>query len=154
MASSTDHVQALVHDRNGIWALITWHKDRVEIEQEDGQEYTVFWNELGLEHFAEPPQIIEDEYTTRADRVLRLIYRMWPPLDRRELNNAVLAQEALVADLASKKQEAPSRSISRRFQKANAQLQELSEQFSQQYRRLPVPRRAIAEPALALEEVA
>ena len=91
----TDHVQALVHDADGTWALITWHKDRMDVAQEDGQEYRVYWKELGAEmgvnlsHFSEPPSIMGDEYTMRADRILRLAYRMWPPQDRKILRESM-----------------------------------------------------------------
>ena len=83
--SATDHVEALVHDRNGAWAVITWHKDCIDVEQEGGQTYTVNFADLGLGHFSEPPQLIEDVYTQRADRIIRNIIRMWPSKDRQKM---------------------------------------------------------------------
>lgn len=137
--SSTEHVQALVHDLNGTWALITWHPDRMDVELENGDEYKVFWKDLGLEHFSDLPQTEEDEYTKRADRFLRLVYRMWPPHDRRSLKQAQLEQERLVIDLKEKLEQSPSRSTKYRLNTAQEKLDRLTEAFNEKYRTVPIP---------------
>lgn len=80
---STEHVQAMVHDRHGNWALLTIRRNGLNICMEDGHEYWVKWDALGLaENFNRSPNVIEDEYTKKTDRLLRLVYRMWPPRER------------------------------------------------------------------------
>ena len=79
----TEYVQALVHDRQGRFALLTWRKDRLDVTTEDGREQSVSWAALGLAREFERPMVLrEDAFTARADRVMRLIYRMWPARDR------------------------------------------------------------------------
>ena len=80
----TEHVQALVHDRHGTFALITWHKDRLDIQEENYRRRAVYWDDIGLGAFKADPVLIEDESTQKADRLIRLIFRMWSPKDRRQ----------------------------------------------------------------------
>ncbi|NCC21373.1 MAG: hypothetical protein EOM26_02805 [Alphaproteobacteria bacterium] len=94
----TEHVQALVHDEKGNWAIITWHKDRMDVLEPDGNFETVYWKDMGLETFERPPSVFENEYTQRADRLLRLIYRAAPPKERLRAMNELRRQESLVAD--------------------------------------------------------
>ncbi|MGB9153921.1 MAG: metallophosphoesterase [Alphaproteobacteria bacterium] len=76
---STEHVQAMVHDRNGTFALITWHKDRIDIEEENGNQRTVSFKELGLDSVYKPPILIEDAATRKADGIIENIFRLAPP---------------------------------------------------------------------------
>ncbi len=78
----TDHVQFAVHDAAGNWGIIEYHRDRMDVEMEDGQEYSVYWKDLGLQHFGADPVLLENEETQKADRLLRLAYRLWPSKDR------------------------------------------------------------------------
>ena len=89
----TDHVQFVVHDRHGNWALIEHHRDRMNVEMETGYKYTVTWRELKLDHFSGPPQAVENLYTQRADRLLRLASHLWPARDRQRLNEEIAGQD-------------------------------------------------------------
>lgn len=75
----TDHVQALVHDKNGVWALTEWHRDRLDIEQEDGQKYSVPWKDIGMQSFRAPATLFADRHTNRVDKLIEGIRRRWPP---------------------------------------------------------------------------
>lgn len=76
---STDHVQALVHDANGSWALIEWHVDGMDVVEENGLAYTLRWDDLGLGYFRAPPTQYADRDTERADKLIAEIVRRWPP---------------------------------------------------------------------------
>ena len=78
-----DHVQAMVHDRAGNWALIEWHRDHLDIRMEEGARYTVKLDDLGLDAVRHAkPSLIEDVHSLRADRLLRVAYRLWPGRER------------------------------------------------------------------------
>ena len=96
--NTEDGAQALVRDKNGVYALIKWHKDGLEIFKEfkfDPQTHRLVminaensfksWQELGVSSFNGDPKPFEDEYTVKADRVIRLLYRLWPPKERRRM---------------------------------------------------------------------
>ena len=87
--SCTDHVQFAVHDRHGKWGLIEHHRDRMNVEMESGYKYQVFWKAHGLDHFAEPPVPVETIHTQKADRLLRLAFRMWPARDRQDVSRKI-----------------------------------------------------------------
>jgi UDP-2,3-diacylglucosamine pyrophosphatase LpxH len=76
---STDHVQALVHDRHGTWALIEWHIEGMDVVEEKGAAYSVRWDDLGLGFFKNAPQRYADRHTDRADRLIAEILKRWPP---------------------------------------------------------------------------
>jgi UDP-2,3-diacylglucosamine pyrophosphatase LpxH len=78
----TEHVEALAQDQYGTQAVLEWHKTYLKLKQEGGHVRTYTWKELGLDLFENKPQAIEDESTVRADRLIRLFYRMWPPRER------------------------------------------------------------------------
>ena len=80
----TEHVQAMVHDKKGTYAFITWHKEGIEVEEENGSRYERSWKELGIGMGKEPTHI-EDEFTRQADRLVRLSYRLAPPKDRQRV---------------------------------------------------------------------
>ncbi len=83
----TEHVQAAVHDRNGTWANLEFHNDRLVIRSENGHQRTVSWNLLGMaEAFAQEPTMFDDNdpHVQKADRLERLMYRLWPPKERQE----------------------------------------------------------------------
>lgn len=88
---STEHVNMLVQDRNGTLAILTWHKNGMEVEEEPpaphtpGLKYFVSWKELDLEHFSAPAPMLENAHTAAADRLLRLAYRLAPPRERTEI---------------------------------------------------------------------
>lgn len=81
----TEHVQAMVHDKHGTFALITWHRDRIDIEEENGSTRTLYWKSLGLSHFENPPTKIEDDCTKKASRLVRILYRLATPKDRQKI---------------------------------------------------------------------
>jgi len=96
--NTEDGAQVFVRDRNGVYALIKWHKDGLEIFKEfkfDPQTHRLVminaenrfksWQELGVSSFNGDPKPVEDEYTVKADRVIRLLYRLWPPKDRKRM---------------------------------------------------------------------
>ncbi|MCD8498190.1 MAG: hypothetical protein LRZ85_09090 [Alphaproteobacteria bacterium] len=83
---STEHVNMLVQDRSGTFAILTWHKDGMAVEEEPegpgspSHHYFVSWKELGLDHFSAPDAPLQTgRYTDMADRALRIIYRLAPP---------------------------------------------------------------------------
>ncbi|HNQ91675.1 MAG TPA: UDP-2,3-diacylglucosamine diphosphatase [Alphaproteobacteria bacterium] len=79
----TEHVQALVHDEDGTWALLTMFKDRFLVTEEDGTSYPVFWRELGLEEsMVFGPTKYQDQSRKDACRVLSIIERAWPSKER------------------------------------------------------------------------
>lgn len=84
----TEHVQFVVHDAAGNWALIKFHKDRMTVTEpcEDGKEVEneIYWKDLGLDHFGDEPVAHNDEYTYRADRFSRIIARSAPALDQQQ----------------------------------------------------------------------
>ncbi len=83
----TEHVEALVQDRNGTFAILEWHMTHVKITQEGNYTRIIAWKDVGLDSFHNQPQLIEDASTAKADRLLRLSYRMWPPKDRLTIKN-------------------------------------------------------------------
>jgi len=79
----TEHVQALVHDKNGVWAVLTMYADRFDVEQEDGQRYEMTFDQLGLTESAEKgPTLYRDGARANVGRLLRLIARTWPTKSR------------------------------------------------------------------------
>jgi len=82
--TSTEHVQTLVHDAEGNWALIKWHRHCMWVTEPDGNVEKLNWADLGLEHFSEDPMPVEDEYTACADRISRVVARIWPAKDRQD----------------------------------------------------------------------
>ena len=82
---STEHVQAMVHDRHGTFALLTWHKTGLHIEEENGSKRELSWQKLGLDSCRSIPTVIEDEFSKQADRVIRVLYRLAPPKRRLEV---------------------------------------------------------------------
>jgi UDP-2,3-diacylglucosamine pyrophosphatase LpxH len=80
----TEHVQALVHDSGGTYALITWHKNSLEILEESGRRRKYSWDELGLEAFKREPTLFKDRHTQNADRLIRLVDHLWPSKNRRK----------------------------------------------------------------------
>lgn len=80
---TTDRVNCIVHDRKGVFAYITWRKNRMNIVEENGARRTVYWKDIGLDSFLAQPENIEDEHTKLADRFIRIIYRLAPPKERR-----------------------------------------------------------------------
>jgi UDP-2,3-diacylglucosamine pyrophosphatase LpxH len=83
----TEHVNALVRDANGTYAILTWHSDGIEVEEEpppghkEGAKYRVSFKEHGFSEALEPAVATEDEYTARADKIIRLLYHTWPAKD-------------------------------------------------------------------------
>jgi UDP-2,3-diacylglucosamine pyrophosphatase LpxH len=147
----TEHVQFAVHDKLGNWAVIEYHKDRMDIEMENGENYSVRWKDLGLSHFADPPKIIEDEFTAKTDRLLRIAYRLWPAQDqikRREEFELRERQVDILGKLLESKQEIPDH-LRWAFLNASAELPELRKKLYQ----VPIPRNYVErqdEPLLAI----
>lgn len=73
----------LIVAHDGEKAILKWHKDHLRIANENNSVMRIPWNVLGMDHFGTyDPPIIEDEYTQKADRLIRVMYRMWPGQDR------------------------------------------------------------------------
>jgi len=97
----TEHVEILVQDKNGVWAILEWHQTYLKITQEIGPECDQktnnpqihSWEKLGLDAFVNPAELIEGGYTEKADRIIRLCYRMWPPKER-QMTKAVKPSHA------------------------------------------------------------
>jgi UDP-2,3-diacylglucosamine pyrophosphatase LpxH len=96
----TEHVDAFVMDRHGNKAVITWHKDGMEVKEPEGSgEKTsyVTWEALGVEdEFSKPATLFDDECTRQADRLIRLIYRAAPPKDRIRLSREIQRKENIL----------------------------------------------------------
>lgn len=91
----TEHIEALVQDQHGKFAILEWHQNYLKITEEtirkgriEIQQRSMSWQELGLDVFREPPRLLEDANVQRADRLIRLFYRMWPPKERKHLKHA------------------------------------------------------------------
>lgn len=97
---STEHIQALVHDRNGTWAQLTVNGHGLYIEPEphglkpaQSSRRFVSWQSLGLEdRMGAPAARLEDEFTALAERMQRLIYRAYPSTDRRKIRQDLETQ--------------------------------------------------------------
>lgn len=75
----------LVVDDMGEKAILKWHKDYLRIMYDDNKTERIFWKQLGLEGYGDfDPPIIEDRHTEDADRLTRIMYRMWPGQDRKK----------------------------------------------------------------------
>jgi UDP-2,3-diacylglucosamine pyrophosphatase LpxH len=79
---STEHVETLVHDQAGNWALLDWRKRGLRVTEPDGTETQFSWKELGLPDATNDPVATEDAHTHNADRLLRLIAMKWPSKER------------------------------------------------------------------------
>lgn len=101
---STEHVNMLVQDQAGTFAILTWHKYGMEVEEEPSAPFTpshkyfVTWQEQGLDHYEAPVPLLENGDTARADRLLRLVYRLAPPRERRELQENLARCRTLLED--------------------------------------------------------
>lgn len=85
----TEHVQALVHDEDGIWALLTMYKDKFLVTEEDGNSYPVYWRELGMEDsITAGPIKYQDQSRRDACRLLGIIERAWPSKERVQIIEA------------------------------------------------------------------
>lgn len=80
--SWTDHVQVLAISKKGQIALLTWHRDRIDIEDINGRKQTRYWKDLDVPEFNSAPKIHDDQYTKLTDRLARILCRMFPPLER------------------------------------------------------------------------
>lgn len=78
----TEHVNVLVHDKDGNLALLTPLKDKMLVLEENGEEADLDYKSIGLDHFIGTPTSYEDQYTDQADRIIRLIFRLAPPIER------------------------------------------------------------------------
>ncbi|MCD8562521.1 MAG: hypothetical protein LRY54_00250 [Alphaproteobacteria bacterium] len=102
---STEHVNMLVQDEAGTFAILTWRKYGMEVEEEpaapfaSSHKYFLTWQELGLDHFEEPAVLLENnDDTARADRLLRLVYRLAPPREKKELQENLAHGRMLLED--------------------------------------------------------
>lgn len=69
----------LAVSHNGDKAIFKWHKDHLRITDEQNKVMRIPWNMMGMDGFGTyDPPLIEDEYTQQADRLTRIMYRMWP----------------------------------------------------------------------------
>lgn len=162
----TEHVNALVRDANGTYAILTWHSDGIEVEEEpevigfkqsafgealeratkfiehcdnfikentlppnyaglyvqarielskmteqlekqpylaqepivrEGAKYRVSFKEPDFKEALEPVQMREDQYTARADKITRLLYRTWPAQDVQSIRAAIRGSQSFIA---------------------------------------------------------
>ncbi|MFA7277297.1 MAG: hypothetical protein WC043_10915 [Pseudobdellovibrionaceae bacterium] len=92
----TEHVNALVHDKNGTWAFLTMFSNRIEGVDEHGRAFTKSWSDLGIANLADGMPIAhDDDFMPQTARLERLIYRAFPSKDRK----AQLAHIRSVQDL-------------------------------------------------------
>lgn len=156
----TEHVNALVEDANGTKAILTWHKAYIEVEEEPvpgqkhGPKYKLTFAELGFHEALEPVEEIEDEHTENADRLIRLIYMMWPPQDRaREIETLQLTEKFVKVCRAMQDQGGIPSILQEEYHRAIWRLNDLKGKP----RPIPVskpPGPARAEPTPALDEAA
>lgn len=133
--AATDHVYAAVHDKQGRWAILMWHSHGLGVHYEDGKDEYASWQELGLREFLNPAMIVEDQYTQKADRVLRLVHRLWPPKDWAQKSNEYRQQRKLMElfrNLAATKGSPPENDLTfiRAWQEAEKKREDL---------KLPIP---------------
>lgn len=145
---STEHVNMLVQDQNGTFAILTWHKDGMEVEEEPlapGQEslkYFLGWKELGLDHFGHDAPMMNNQYTARADRVLRLIYRLAPPKEHVEIKERLIRHRHLLENfgVAIDMQYKPTPSEIIQFHRMMTDLRQEEQKIRQMDAMLPKPR--------------
>lgn len=101
--STDDGIEFAAVDKFGNWAILKWMKDGLKINPENGKEYFSTWAELGLAQEPIKPEPKEDDATYKIDRVQRLLYRLWPPIERRETMEAMAAQRPLPIPLHNPK---------------------------------------------------
>ncbi|MCF8495266.1 MAG: UDP-2,3-diacylglucosamine diphosphatase [Alphaproteobacteria bacterium] len=73
--------QTLVGDRRGNLGVITWHRDRIDVEMEQGHRYTLMPEQLGQDFaiaYKSAAKIYDDVATQKADHISRLICLSFP----------------------------------------------------------------------------
>ncbi len=75
-------IQALVHDRDGKWAILAWHREGLFVREKGQEEYFISWDKFGIDSLYEPPLSFKDEHTYNASRLMKLVYRLFPPKSR------------------------------------------------------------------------
>lgn len=148
----TEHVQFAVHDKFGNWAVIEFHRDRMDVEMENGTEYSVRWADLGLSHFGQDPVLWDDQYTAKADRLLRVAYRLWPPKEKVRLEEEIdiRARQVALRDYLLDKGEDIPNALHWIFYEAAALLPELERRAKE----IPIPRRYSEHPPEPLLAIA
>jgi len=108
-SSTEDGAQSIHQDYNGKFIRINWYEDRLFITDFNGATAERTYKELGLDYHAWPlsmdahyldnparrtdswpPASIHDGHLEDAKRLLGIIYRLAPPLERREAASMVL----------------------------------------------------------------
>jgi len=82
MINDGSGAELAVKDANGTYGNVKWFEDGISVKQEGKSWRFRSWDELGEPSFKNEPLLLENQYTALADRVIRLIYRMWPPKER------------------------------------------------------------------------
>ncbi len=89
--STDDGIEFAAVDKAGNWAILKWMKDGLKVNPEEGKEVFYTWADLGFINAPEKPAPKEDHATYNVDRIQRLLYRLWSPLERKE---ALISQAA------------------------------------------------------------
>tara|TARA_R110002124_G_scaffold64985_2_gene177272 strand:+ start:81793 stop:82845 length:1053 start_codon:yes stop_codon:yes gene_type:complete len=82
--STDDGVEFAAVNKLGQWAIAKWTKTGLRVKPENEKQRLYSWADLNLEGEIHTPEITEDEASYNIDRIQRLLYRLWPPLERKE----------------------------------------------------------------------
>jgi hypothetical protein len=148
----TEHVSMMVRDRNDTAALITWHKDRIDIEEENGRKRTVLLKDLGLAKSDLGPKMYGDkeEFMLKAQRVERLFARAWPAKERTHRLNGIERAIVRASNLWQPQKPLPTTDYSDRVTGLSYDLKVWPPKVEEQFRpvAIPVPHPFHAEQAL------
>lgn len=145
----TDDVQALVHDEDGNWALLTMTRHGMRVQMERPKftlgkfhmgrvSYFVAWDDIGMgAQMAERAELFDDIHTDNAQRLERSICRLYPSQDRAGMKNEIRTRESFVErfEVAAAVGHQPTLGEALYYLESRARLPDLSEAF----RKLPVP---------------
>lgn len=80
--SSTGHApQFFAEDKHGNIAILTWRKKGLLIKDETGASEFRRWSDLGHPEFGQLPDLVDDQYTADAARLVKMAKKMHKRLD-------------------------------------------------------------------------
>lgn len=101
--STDDGIEFAAVDKKSNWAIIKWSKQGLKVRPEQGKQTLYRWRDLDIEDLIKVPEPIENEYTYNVDRLQRILYRLWSPLERKESLKKYADQRPLAIPLQNPK---------------------------------------------------
>jgi UDP-2,3-diacylglucosamine pyrophosphatase LpxH len=106
--STDDGIEFAAVDKSGNWAIIKWLKEGIKVNPENGKEILYKWADLSLDGKITKPEPREDWATYSVDRLQRILYRLWPPTERKKALEEKQAERPLPIPLENPKLSKPS----------------------------------------------